>query len=136
MYELPIERGKLREFALATQSTNPAYLEDRPVVPPTFLTTAFLTWEPDGEPGVDDLGFDAARVLHGEEEFTFHGPLPRAGQTLRVASRLGERTVKEGRRGGTMTIAEIVHEFEDEHGNKVATQRTVLVETAKAPEAG
>jgi hypothetical protein len=37
---MPIERPKIIEFAAATRSRNPAYWEDqRPPVPPTFLTT-------------------------------------------------------------------------------------------------
>ena len=134
MYEFSIEAGKVREFALATQSDNSAYRSKDAVIPGTFLTTAFMVWEPPGEPGMADLGFDLARVLHGEEEFTFHGPLPTAGQTLQVTSRLGDRTVKEGKRGGSMTIADVVHEFRGDDGTLVATQRTVLIETANAPE--
>lgn len=135
MYEVPIERGKVREFARATHSTNPAYVAADPVIPPTFLTTALMTWEPEGEPGVHDLGFDNARLLHGEEEFVFHGDVPRAGQTLTVTSRLGDRVVKEGKRGGSMTIADVIHEFRDAGGTLVATQRTVLIETAAPSEA-
>ncbi|MSX33149.1 MAG: dehydratase, partial [Actinobacteria bacterium] len=37
---MQVELGKIREFARATQSANPAYLETaNPVIPPTFLTT-------------------------------------------------------------------------------------------------
>jgi hypothetical protein len=43
IFEIDIERGKIREFARATMSRNPAYLEGRsPVSPATYLmTTAF-----------------------------------------------------------------------------------------------
>src|SRR5438105_3156235 len=34
LYEFPIERGKIREFALATQSSNSEYFGGCPVVPP------------------------------------------------------------------------------------------------------
>ena len=42
-FEIDVERGKVREFARATLSRNPAYLDGRrPVSPATFLmTTAF-----------------------------------------------------------------------------------------------
>ena len=37
---MPIERGKIREFARACLSTNPEYVDaPSPVSPPTFLTT-------------------------------------------------------------------------------------------------
>jgi hypothetical protein len=73
------------------------------------------------------------RVLHGEEEYIFHGPPPRVGQTLSVLSRLDERWEKEGRRGGTMRFARIVNEFRDSTGALVAEQRSVVVETARPP---
>ena len=73
------------------------------------------------------------RVLHGEEEYIFHGPPPRAGQTLTVEARLGERWEKEGKRGGTMRFARVINEFRDAAGNLVAEQRSVVVETARPP---
>jgi hypothetical protein len=133
-YEIPIERGKIREFARATKSTQAAYDRAEAVIPPTFLTTAQHFWTPPADNGVwDELGFDLARVLHGEEEFEFFGPLPTAGQVLHAQARLGERWEKEGKRGGTMRFARIVTEFRDGEGTLVAEQRTTVVETAHAP---
>ena len=133
MYEVPIERGKIRDFARAAMSRNPAYQGPDAVIPPTFLTTARLTWEPADQNVSRDLGFDIRRALHGEEEYIFHGPLPRAGQTLMAESRIAERYQKPGKRGGTMRFAVIVTEFRDESGRLVAEQRTTALETARAP---
>ena len=130
-YEVPIERGKIREFARATRTRHPAYEGVAAVIPPTFLTTARLSWEPTGESPSKALGFELARVLHGEEEYEFHGPPPRAGQTLTVPTRLGDTWEKEGRRGGAMRFAKVVTEFRDESGALVATQTSTLLETAK-----
>ena len=135
-YEIPIERGKIREFARATQSKNPAYLGPDPITPPTFLTTARLVWEPRSESPMAKLGFDMRRVLHGEEEFIFHCPPPRAGQTLTVETRLDREWQTEGKRGGKMRFARVVNEFRDEAGNLVAEQRTTVVETARPPAQG
>lgn len=134
MYEIPLERGKIREFALATRATNEAYDSVHPVTPPTFLTTAMMAWEPAGEPGVYDLGFDLTRLLHGEEEYVFHGPPPHGGQTLTVESRVGDRYEKEGRRGGRMRFAKVIHEFRDADGQLVVEQISTMVETAPATE--
>ena len=131
MFEMPIERGKVREFARATHSANPAYGEPEPVIPPTFLVTA-MGWEPVDEDPVGQLGFDIARLLHGEEEYVFHGPLPRAGQTLSVTSRLGRQFEKVGTRGGTMRFATIVHEYRDPAGVLVAEQHSTLIETSQS----
>jgi hypothetical protein len=130
---MPLEQGKVREFARATQSRNPAYQGPDAIVPPTFLTHARLAWEPRAESQIEHLGFDMRRILHGEEEYVFHGPPPRVGQTLTVDTRTEDRWEKDGKRGGTMRFARIVNEFRDAAGNLVATQRSVIVETARPP---
>ena len=135
-YEIPIERGKIREFARATQSKSPDYQGIAPVIPATFLTTARLVWEPRSEAPIAKLGFDMRRILHGEEEYVFHGPPPRAGQTLTVETRLDGQWEKQGKRGGTMRFARIVNEYRDEAGALVAEQRSVVVETARPPVEG
>lgn len=130
-YEFPIDRSKIREFARATRTQNPAHEGASAVITPTFLTHARLAWEPLETSPMLELGFDLGRVLHGEETYEFHGPPPRAGQVLSVTSRLGERWEKEGRRGGTMRFAELINEFRGEDGELVATQVTTVIETGK-----
>jgi hypothetical protein len=133
-YEVPIERGKIREFARSAKSTQTAYDRAAAVIPPTFLTTARNFWAPPADDGVlDELGFDLARLLHGEEEFEFFGALPSAGEVLHAHTRLGDRWEKEGKRGGVMKFARLVTEFRDGAGALVAEQRTTLVETARPP---
>lgn len=134
-YEVPIERGKIREFARAAQSHNPAYDGPDAVIPPTFLTTAGHFWQTGAHPAAD-LGFELARILHGEEEYEFFGPPPHAGQTLTVTSRMGDRWEKEGRRGGVMRFAKLISEYRDASGTLVAEQRTTIIETAKPPTQG
>jgi hypothetical protein len=47
---MPIERGKIREYATATGAARPAYLDDpKAPVPPTFLATVVF-WTPIGSP--------------------------------------------------------------------------------------
>jgi hypothetical protein len=133
-YEVPIERGKVMEFARATKSTNVAYLQDVPVIPPTFLTTARLVWEPVEQNPLAELGLDMRRLLHGEEEFVFHGPLPRAGQALRVEARLDDQWERQGKRGGRMRFVRVINEFRDASGRLVAEQSTTVIETSRAPE--
>lgn len=65
VWEIPIESGKIREFALVMQSENPAYSGADALVPPTFLTNA-ARWAPDGAQA--EHGFERARLLHGEPE--------------------------------------------------------------------
>lgn len=132
MYEMPIERGKIREFAAAVKSENPAHTGDDAIIPPTFLATAGLSWEPVSE--APDLGFDMRRVLLGEEEYIFHGPLPRAGDTLLAERRVADRYSRQGKRGGTMNFAVLVTEFRHAATRRlIAEQRMTVIETAKPP---
>ncbi len=135
VFEIDVERGKIREFARATLSRNPAYFEGRtPVSPATFLmTTAF--WGGGITKIMDDLGLDLSRLLHGGQEFTFHGPPPRAGTRLIGEMRVDADYTKEGRRGGTMRFVEVVTEYRDERDAVVAEARNTLIETARPPSA-
>ena len=131
-FTVDVERGKILEFARATHSANPGYVADeRPVAPPTFLTTAGFFWET-GSPW-PKVELDNTRGLHAEQEFVFFGPPPRAGTRLSCQSRIEEIYEKEGRRGGTMTFAVMVTEFRDESGALVAEARMTGVETARPP---
>jgi hypothetical protein len=137
-YPVPIERGKILEFAAATRSANPAYWTvDAPVVPPTFLTTQLFwqEWAGDDANPWRHVELDRKRGMHAEQEYVFHGPPPRAGTTLTAQSRIEEIFTKQGRRGGTLTFAVMVTEFRDADGRLVAEARLTGVETERAPEA-
>lgn len=135
-FELVVERGKVREFARATKSENPAYLDDpAPVSPPTFLVSSVF-WAPPGATRWGSLKLDMRRVLDGGREFVFHGPPPKAGTKLTAQSRVDDIYEKEGRRGGTMTFVVTAQEFRDESGNVVAEMRSTAIETGKAPTEG
>ena len=135
-FPVSIERGKIMEFAAATRSRNPAYWADeRPPVPPTFLTTQMFWQEwagADANPW-DAVELDQKRGMHAEQEYLFHGPPPRAGTTLAAQSRIAGIYQKKGRRGGTLTFAVMVTEFRDESGRLVAEARLTGVETAQVP---
>jgi hypothetical protein len=132
-YEFPIDYSKVREFARAVKTEHPAHQGTDPVIPPTMLTSARWIWEPGEQPGFADLDFDRARILHGEEEYIFHGPPPRAGQVLTCQTRVTDRYEKPGKRGGHMRFGTIVTEFRDETGRLVAEQYSTIVETARPP---
>jgi hypothetical protein len=135
-FTMDVERGKIREFARATLSSNDAYMkEEHPPCPPTFLTTTFF-WE-EHEPGANPwhlVKLDPKRGMHAEQEYVFHGPPPRAGTRLECCSRIESVFHKEGRRGGRLTFAVMVTEFRDAAtGKLVAEARMTGVETAKPP---
>jgi hypothetical protein len=130
---MPIERGKIREFARACKSDNPAYVDAAaPAAPPTFLTTVNF-WMGRGRSPLQQLDIDLRRLLHGGQEYVFHGPPPRAGTELTFQTRVDKIYEKEGRRGGTMTFIETVTEFRDPQGTLVAEARSTAIETGQAP---
>ena len=135
-FEVRVEHGKIREFARAAMSTDPAYQGADPVSPPTFLTTAGFFWQTAESKAAAVHGLDPQRTLHAEQEYIFHGEPPRAGQVLTVTARIADRFEKEGRRGGSLTFVKVVTEFRDADGTLVAEQRSTAVETAHAPKEG
>ena len=130
-FTMVVEAGKVHEFARATMSASPEYLEGPdPVIPPTFLTTVSF-WSPRGRSVFSKVKMDLRRLLHGGQEYTFHGPAPAAGTTLTVQTRVADIYEKEGKRGGTMTFVVTVSEFRDESGTLVAEAKSTAIETGK-----
>jgi hypothetical protein len=130
-FPMTVERGKIREFARATMSDNPQYLTDpTPPIEPTFLTSVSF-WNPPGRSVFAKVNMDLKRLLHGGQEYVFHGPPPRAGTELTVQTRVAEIYEKEGKRGGTMTFVVTVTEFRDKNGRLVAEAHSTAIETGK-----
>jgi hypothetical protein len=122
---MPIERGKIREYAIATGAARPAYLEDpKAPVPPTFLATVVF-WTRIGEtlraPEVlracADAGVEAdlGSLLSLEQEYVFHGPPPCAGEMLRTAEVLRDIRTRRTRDGRAMVVIRFTVSFYDEH---------------------
>jgi hypothetical protein len=134
---MEVELGKIREFARATKSTNPDFLAaERPVSPPTFLMTQAFWSSSAGVPwdeieGAEDI--DRSRLLHGGQEFVFHGVPPRAGTRLVGRALIAADYYKEGRRGGTMRFIEVVQEFRTPDGRPVADLKVTIIVTSAAP---
>lgn len=118
MTVMPIERGKIREYARATGADRASYLEDpRAPIPPTFLATVTF-WTPIGDtvrsPEVAqacaEIGIkpDVRNLLSLEQEYVFHGEVPRAGDSLEVGERLVGVEVKRGRSGPMVVVRFVV----------------------------
>ena len=130
---IPIERGKIREFALACFDANPEYTQAGvPPVPPTYLTVRSF-WMTGATSPLARVGLDLRRLLHGGEEYVFHGPPPRAGEELTMQTRVDKVYEKVGKRGGTMTFVESVTEFVDGDGTVRVECRSTAIETAQPP---
>jgi hypothetical protein len=140
-FELPIERGKVREFALAVGEDNPVFFDPEEarrqglpdvVAPPTFTVTQI--WQVTREEREARLGanLDYARVLHGEQEFVLER-LPVAGEVLRGVMRISRDFTKQGRRGGDMRFVTYESVFTDADGDEVVRAHYTLIETARDP---
>ena len=127
MAVMPIERGKIREYATATAAARPAYLDDpKAPVPPTFLATVVF-WTPIGETlrspevlracAAAGVAADLGRLLSLEQEYVYQGPPPHAGETLQTAERLSDITVKRTRDGRAMVVIRFTVSFRDERGD-------------------
>lgn len=126
-WEIVVERGKIAEFAEAMLSDEPAHRGPAAIIPPTFLTSA-ARWAP---PGVRvNVGFDRRRLLHGEQEYIFHGELPSAGDVLIAQERVADRFSKPGKRGGEMRFATVITEYRDAAGKLIAEAKATFIETA------
>jgi len=133
---MPVERGKIREFAKACLTDNPEYTAaPAPPVPPTFLTVRNF-WMSAATSPLARVGLDLRRLLHGGEEYVFHGPPPRAGDELTMQTRVDAVYEKDGKRGGSMTFVETVTEFHDRAGRLRAECRSTAIETARVPDGG
>ena len=140
-FDLPVERGKVREFALAVGEDNPVLLDPQEarrqgfpdiLAPPTFSVTQI--WQVSREEREARLGanLDYERVLHGEQEFVYRR-LPVAGEVLRGRMRISKDLTKEGRRGGSMRFVTYESTFTDADGEEVLTAYYTLIQTAKDP---
>ncbi|HYB92124.1 MAG TPA: MaoC family dehydratase N-terminal domain-containing protein [Candidatus Binataceae bacterium] len=135
-FKMPIEWGKVREFARAVKDPNPLYFDPELAkkelggipIPVTFLQTSAFWQEADSGPGMG--GFDLRRILHGEQEFEFFKPIF-VGDTLTGVSQIADVYEKEGGRGGKMTFLVSEVEYTNQRGEKVAVARSTLIETGQ-----
>ena len=133
-YTFPIERGKIREFARATMTREPRLPRQPGAGDRAHVADRVGFWAPEDLANpVVELNINLARLLHGGQEFVFHGPPPKAGDLISTESWIDKIYEKDGKRGGTMRFAEMVTEYKDQTGKVVAESRTTMIETGKAP---
>jgi acyl dehydratase len=138
-FELPIDRDKIQEFALAVGEDNhlfldpqAAHLEGFPelLAPPTFTQTQiFLVGRDEREQRLGaNLNYE--RVLHGEQEYIYKR-LPVAGERLKGIMRIAKDFTKDGKRGGQMRFVTYETKFLDANEEEVLTALYTLIETSK-----
>ncbi|MGE8317855.1 MAG: MaoC family dehydratase N-terminal domain-containing protein [Comamonas sp.] len=122
---------QLRFFAKATGEDNPVYFDEAAArdaghrglpLPPTFLFS--LEFEQPATGWRDELGIDVSRILHGEQQFSYHR-LAYAGDTLRYESRIADIYA---RKGGALQFVVRETRVTNQQGEHVADLRSVIVQ--------
>jgi acyl dehydratase len=130
-FSVPVESGRLRFFAKAIGQTDPIYTDvaaardaghrDLPV-PPTFLFC--LEMDSPNPAGIRELlGMDYRRLLHGEQQFTFHA-MAYAGDVLSFEQRIEDIYDKKA---GALEFVVRRTRVSNQHGALVAELRAVTV---------
>lgn len=126
-----VEKGRLRAFARATGETRPEYIDAAAArdaghaslpAPPTIVFGADLD-SGSTQALLATLGVDIANVLHGEQSFTYLGPI-HAGDLLRLESRVTDIVAKKG---GAMEFITKVTTVTNQRDQRVLEMRSVIV---------
>lgn len=128
---LPIERSRLQFFAKAIGETNPVYTDSEAAraagyadlpAPPTFLFAAELDSGASFKL-LDDLQIPIAKLLHGEQSFTYVRPAC-VGDTVTVNSTVSDIYDKKN---GALEFVVKTSRATNQRQELVAELRTVLV---------
>lgn len=136
-YQVPIERGAIRQFARSLYSSHPDWLDDpHPVVPPTFLLSAGYHWgyileRPPAHSALAAIDQSQGVGTDGEHAFEYFGTPPRAGTELTARTHVADHFYKQGRSGGRLEFFVMQTDFHDPHGRLVARWRPTSIRTEK-----
>ena len=133
-FTFEVDKSKIRELVQALGEDNPIFTDDQAarsaglpgiVAPPTF-PTLFKMW---GEGGnrtlIEAMGGAPLRVLHGEEEYEYHGFI-RPGDLITGQSTVISIDEKEGR-SGHLDIAVVETEYRNQQAELVVVARSTIV---------
>ncbi|ATQ29180.1 FAS1-like dehydratase domain-containing protein [Rhodococcus ruber] len=132
--EYDVERGKIREFARATFTTDPAHTDRAAAhaagfadVPATLTHTVVAGHQRDQRRFVETLGLALERVVVGSVKWTYLRPLI-AGDHVVGTRRVVDDARREGKRGGSMRVVTLETEYVDADGDPVVRLEEMLIE--------
>ena len=134
-FTIEVERGKIRELALAIGDDNPIYQSreaaqaagytDVPFFP--TAPTLFTFWgNTKMVSQLISLGINVMRILHGEEEFEYLAPI-NVGDTLTGVMTLVDGKTRQGKGGSSMDILTVEVRYTNQHGQPVLNAREMIL---------
>jgi len=133
-FTIEVERGKIRELALAIGDTNPMYqskaaaqtagYDDVPLYP-TSPTTFSFWGNRQGGNQLASAGINVMRILHGEEEYEYLAPI-HSGDVLTGVVTIVDGKTRQGQTG-SMDIITTEASYTNQHGTNVLKTRSVII---------
>jgi acyl dehydratase len=134
-FTIEVERGKIRELALAIGDDNPIYQSreaaqaagypDVPLFP--TAPTLFTFWgNTKMVSQIVSLGINVMRVLHGEEEYEYLAPI-NAGDILTGVMTVVDGKTRQGKDGSSMDILTTEIRYINQHGQPVLNAREMIL---------
>jgi acyl dehydratase len=134
-FTIEVERGKIRELALAIGDDNPIYQSreaaqaagyaDMPLFP--TAPTMFTFWGNTKLVGqIAGLGINVMRVLHGGEEFEYLAPI-NPGDILTGVMTVVDGKSRQGKDGSSMDILTTEIRYTNQHGQPVLKAREMII---------
>ena len=134
-FTIEVERGKIRELALAIGDDNPIYQSreaaqaagyaDVPLFP--TAPTMFTFWgNAKMVSQLVSLGINVMRVLHGEEEYEYLAPVD-PGDTLTGVMTVIDGKTRLGKDGSSMDILTTEIRYTNQHGQPVLKAREMIL---------
>lgn len=130
-FQFTVERGKIREFALAIGDDNPLYhsveaareagFRDVPIQP-TFPTVIEMWAGADFDELIGALSLDPLKVLHGEQEYEYVQQIV-AGDVITGRTEVVDAAEKRG-----MTLFTLETTFSNQAGEVVLRARSLIIE--------
>lgn len=134
-FTIEVERGKIRELAIAIGDDNPIYQSreearqagyaDVPLFP--TAPTMFTFWGNTKMAGqLVSLGVNLMGILHGEEEYEYLAPI-NPGDTLSGVMTLVDGKTRQGQSGSSMDILTVEVRYTNQHDQPVLNAREMII---------
>ena len=134
-FTIEVERGKIRELALAIGDDNPIYQSrqaaqeagyaDVPLFP--TAPTMFPFWgNPEMGSQIVSLGINVMRILHGEEQYEYLAPIY-PGDTLTGVMTVVDGKTRHGPGASSMDVLTTEIRYTNQHGQPVLNARQMII---------